>query len=66
MSAEYILSLLKKENLYQVELGPGGRGITELKKQAIEALDLPGIDFIEDSKRDYPNGDFASYIIWLC
>lgn len=63
MSAEYILSLLKKENLYQVELGPGGRGITELKKQAIEALDLPGIDFIEDSKRDYPNGDFASYII---
>lgn len=62
MTPEYILGLLNQD-LYQVELGPGGRGITELKKQAIEALDLPGIDFLEDSKRDYPNGDFASYLI---
>ncbi|MDD2504746.1 MAG: penicillin-binding transpeptidase domain-containing protein [Bacilli bacterium] len=62
MKVEYILKLLNQD-LYQVELGPGGRGITELKKQAIEALDLPGIDFIQDAKRDYPNGDFASYII---
>ena len=57
------LTELMSQNLYQVELGPGGRGITELKKQEIEALDLPGIDFIEDQKRYYPNGDFASYII---
>ena len=48
---------------YQVELGPGGRGITELKKEEIESLDLSGIDFIESQKRYYPNGDFASYVV---
>lgn len=48
---------------YQVELGPGGRGITELLKDQIDALDLPGIDFIASSKRYYPNGDFLSYTL---
>ncbi len=62
MTPEYIKNLLDYD-AYQVELGPGGRGITELKKQQIEALELPGISFIKDSKRDYPYGDFASYII---
>lgn len=62
MSKEKLTELMS-QNLYQVELGPGGRGITELKKQEIEALNLPGIDFIEDQKRYYPNGDFASYVI---
>lgn len=62
MSKEYILSLLSK-NLYQVELGPNGRGITEIKKKQIEALDLPGIGFIETSKRYYTKGNFASYIL---
>ncbi len=62
MTEEAILKLLNK-NVYQVELGPGGRGITELKKVEIENLKLPGIDFVESHKRYYPNGDFASYII---
>lgn len=62
MSVEKLTELMSQD-LYQVELGPGGRGITELTKQEIESLDLPGIDFIEDQKRYYPNGDFASYII---
>lgn len=62
MSEDYIETLLNKTS-YQVELGPGGRGITELKKEEIEALNLPGIDFIENYKRYYPNGDFASYIV---
>lgn len=48
---------------YQVELGPGGRGITELVKDQIEELDLPGIDFIASTKRYYPNGDFLSYTL---
>ena len=48
---------------YQVELGPGGRGITELLKDQIEDLDLPGIDFIASTKRYYPNGDFLSYTL---
>lgn len=63
MSEEKILNLLNKEGLYQVELGPGGRNITELQKDAIEELNLPGIGFVESTKRYYPNGDFASYII---
>lgn len=62
MTEESLLNLLSKD-AYQVELGPGGRGITELKKEEIENLNLPGIGFVEDQKRYYPNGDFASYII---
>lgn len=62
MTEERLLSLLSRK-VYQVELGPGGRGITELKKEEIEALELPGIDFIKDIKRYYPNGNFASYIV---
>ena len=59
---EVILALLN-QNLYQTELGIGGRNISELKKEQIEALNLPGIDFIASYKRYYQNDDFASYII---
>lgn len=62
MSEEQLLKLLNR-NAYQVELGPGGRDITELKKEEIINLKLPGLGFIEDQIRYYPNGDFASYII---
>ena len=51
------------EKLYQVELGAAGRDISELTKQKIEALDLPGIGFTKTTKRDYPFGDFASYLL---
>jgi len=59
-SEEEILNLLNKENLYQVELR---RGISEIEKNKIMALDLPGIDFLQGYKRSYPLGDYASYII---
>ena len=36
MTEERILDLLNTEDVYQVELGPGGRGITELLKEKIE------------------------------
>ena len=62
MSTEKILELLNKD-AYQVELGPGGRGITELVKGEIEKLELPGIAFVSSSKRYYKMGDFASYTI---
>lgn len=62
MDKEQILKLLNKKS-YQVELGPGGRNITELKKEEIEALNLPGIDFLKSSKRYYKMGSFASYVI---
>lgn len=60
---DYILQRLEKEGVYQVEFGYYGSKLTELEKLAIEDLELAGIDFIESSKRFYPNGTFASYII---
>ena len=51
---EYILSRLNKDNS-QVEFGSYGSKLTELDKIAIEEL--------ESTKRFYPNGQFASYII---
>lgn len=62
MTEEQLLNLLSRK-AYQVELGPGGRDITELKKDEIIALKLPGLGFVENQSRYYPNGDFASYII---
>ena len=58
-----IYELLNQKGLYQVELGPGGKGLTELQKEQIEKLKLPGIDFVSTSKRYYPNLDFASYTL---
>ncbi len=62
MTEEKILELLNYD-AYQVELGPGGRGLTELIKEQIEDLDLPGIGFISSTKRYYPNADFLSYVL---
>ncbi len=61
-SPEKIMQYLNFKG-YQTYLGPGGTNISEKKKQEIAALDLPGIDFIPSTKRYYPFGDFASYII---
>ena len=51
------------KNLYQVEFGTKGRGLTELKKDEIKLLGLPGLDFIETQQRYYPYGNFLSYTI---
>ena len=51
------------EDRYQVEFSSYGSKLTELEKIAIEKLELPGIDFVESTKRFYPNGQFASYIV---
>lgn len=63
MKEEDIYDILNQEGLYQVEFGYAGRGLTQIQKEAIEALNLPGLDFIEDEKRYYPNGAFASYTL---
>lgn len=60
---DYIYDRLQKEGVYQVEFGSYGSKLTELTKLAIDELELPGIDFVESSKRFYPNGSFASYIV---
>ena len=63
MEKDEILRYLNKENVYQTEFGTRGKNLTELTKQKIDLLKLPGIDFIESYKRYYPKGDFASYTI---
>lgn len=63
MEASEILRYLSKENVYQTEFGSKGKNLTELTKQKIDLLNLPGIDFIESFKRYYPKGEFASYTL---
>ena len=57
-----LIGYLSKD-LYQVELGSGSRNLSQIKMEEIKALNLPGIDFVASTKRYYPNGDFASYMI---
>lgn len=63
MDEKRIYELLDQKGLYQVEFGPSGKGLTELQKEAIENLNLPGLDFMSTTKRYYPNLDFASYTL---
>ena len=63
MDYDKVLSYLSKENVDQTEFGNKGRGLTELTKEKIEQLNLPGIDFIETQKRNYPYGRFLSYTL---
>ena len=61
-SYERILEILNKD-AYQVEFGNGGKNLSQLEMEKIRDLNLPGIDFIKSTKRYYPNGDFASYLV---
>lgn len=63
MEKEDVLKYLNKENVYQTEFGSKGKGLTEIQKSEIEALGLPGLDFIESYKRYYPKGNFMSYTL---
>ncbi|MFC7320351.1 penicillin-binding protein [Halobacillus campisalis] len=53
----------QEDGRFQVEFGSKGANLSKDKMEEIEELDLPGIDFEEQSKRYYPNGTFASHII---
>lgn len=55
--------LTKKGDPYQVEFGSAGRNITHEVKEAIEKHKIPGIIFVSDKKRYYPNGSFAAHLI---
>lgn len=63
LSVEKILEILNTEELYQVYFGTPGKYLTLDQKNAITALNLPGIRFDEIVKRNYPNGEFASHLI---
>ncbi|MBR3119393.1 penicillin-binding protein [Oceanobacillus profundus] len=61
-----ILDPLKRgleNNRFQVEFGKIGKEIPQKKKDEIEELNIPGIQFEEEALRYYPNGMFASHII---
>ncbi|WP_088067715.1 penicillin-binding protein [Gottfriedia luciferensis] len=62
ISESDLLEKLSKRK-YQVELGPGGRNISQSKKEQIEKLKLPGIVFTPSQQRYYPNGVFASHTL---
>ena len=61
-SEESLLNLLTR-NLFQTELGTAGRNLTLSQRQAIEALNLPGLAFERTQSRHYPSGVFASHLI---
>ncbi len=64
MEESEILARLKKEgDPFQVEFGKAGRGLSNSVKLQIEKENLPGITFIRQAKRFYPNGRFASHLI---
>ncbi|MEQ6387734.1 penicillin-binding protein [Bacillaceae bacterium S4-13-58] len=63
MDPNEIYQILSKEGQFQVELGTNGRYLSQKKKEEIEALDLPGIQFNQVPRRFYPNGLFASQVI---
>ena len=44
---DVLIKNLSKTGVYQTEFGSNGKGLTELQKDAIKDLNLPGIDFIE-------------------
>ena len=70
LEKEDILSRLieySERGKYQVEFGKAGRDISHETvlaiKEELEKENLSGLLFIEDQKRFYPNGIFASYLI---
>jgi penicillin-binding protein 2B len=62
MEVSKVEEILSKD-LDQVEFGAAGRDISHTLKEEIAKLELPGISFIRDTQRFYPNGLFASHLI---
>lgn len=52
-----------KEERFQVEFGKKGKNLSKEKMEKINKEQIPGIFFIEDTVRYYPNGLFASNIL---
>ncbi|MGG1292414.1 penicillin-binding transpeptidase domain-containing protein [Bacillus smithii] len=63
MDEKEIYKRLTKKGVFQVEFGNAGRNLSYDVKEKIEKEKLPGIVFLRDSTRFYPNGKFASHLI---
>jgi penicillin-binding protein 2B len=62
ISVSAILTHLNRD-AKQTEFGTKGRNLTLAQKTAIEALNLPGFEFIRTVTRNYPMKVFASHLI---
>lgn len=65
LTKKYIDTEKGKQKIYQVEFGSAGRDISHATMKEISKEQLPGIRFMEDKKRFYPNGIFASNLIGI-
>ncbi|TDL35126.1 penicillin-binding protein [Jeotgalibacillus sp. S-D1] len=63
MPEDEILKKLQQEEAFQVEFGAEGKDIPLEVKNKIEDENLPGVLFLQDLKRFYPNGSFSSHLI---
>lgn len=63
LSRDEILELLRNPHAQQIEFGTAGRNLSVDTKEAIEALNLPGIYFTSETARRYVNDFFASHLI---
>src|SRR5690606_10507000 len=52
-----------EKDRYQVEFGSAGREISHTQMLEMKEKDLPGLLFVKDLKRLYPNALFASHLI---
>ncbi|MBD7964389.1 penicillin-binding protein [Fictibacillus norfolkensis] len=59
---EDLEELLSKEGRFQVEV-PSGRKVSYRKKEQIEKMKIPGVDFLRESRRYYPNQGFAAHVL---
>lgn len=62
MKESELLRILNR-NAYQVEFGSKGKMLTYAKKKQIDKLHLPGIGYLTESKRYYPEQTSAAYTL---
>lgn len=66
INEENIVRLIKRgmdAHKSQIELGTGTKRISREDKEKLEAMKIPGLSFIETTKRDYPITPFSSNMI---
>ncbi|MCO7174612.1 penicillin-binding transpeptidase domain-containing protein [Sporolactobacillus kofuensis] len=62
MKVSDVLSILNRK-AYQVEFGTKGKMLSSAKKKEIDRLKLPGIGYLTESKRYYPDQSSAAYTL---
>lgn len=62
MKSSDVLDILNRK-AYQVEFGTKGKMLSYAKKKEIDQLKLPGIGYLTESKRYYPDQSSAAYTL---